>query len=78
MSNWQEFDDYMIYNETTKTVVTWTTYGDENNQYFLSREYEYEDDIFDDDRDTFTLINEEVTEENSVESMINRTKEMVA
>ena len=39
-TKWQMFDNYMIYNEEEKRVIKWTTYGD-NEEYFLSQEYQY-------------------------------------
>ncbi len=76
MKDWQEFDDYMIYNETEKRVIHWTSYGDDK-KYFLSKEYTYENDFLEPCGDDYILINEEVTENNSMESLIKRTKEMI-
>ena len=73
MKDWNEFDDYMIYNESTKTVIEWTTYGD-GPEYFLSQTYEYENDMFDFEGDKHTLINEEITPDNTLEDLIERTK----
>ena len=78
MENWQEFDDYMIYNEENKHVIIWCTYGDET-KYFLSQEYFYEGEDFLDENyseDTYTLVNEEITEDNTLEILIAKTKDM--
>jgi hypothetical protein len=78
MKKWQKFDTHGIYNEDIKSYVEWLTYGD-NNEYFLSRQYYYEgDDIFDFEGDTgYVLINELITEDNTIEDLIKRTKEML-
>ena len=64
MNNWKEFDTYMIYDEERKIAVEWTTYGD-NGEYFLSQEYEYENDMFDYEGDKHILVNEEITSDNT-------------
>lgn len=75
MNEWQDFDDYMIYNEKTKTVIQWCTYGD-NQEYFLNQEYTYIDDMFDFDGHKDTLINEKITPKNTLAELIERTKNM--
>jgi hypothetical protein len=73
---WKEVDNYMIYNEITKQVIIWQTYG-ENPTYFLSQEYYYNNDFLEEnDNDRYTLINEEITKDNTVKEMIERTKNM--
>lgn len=76
MNNWQEFDDYMIFNEDEKRVITWTTYGN-TKKYFLSTEYYYEDDMFEESGDTWTLVNEEIENDGDIELLIAKTKGMV-
>lgn len=78
MKDWEMFDDYMLYNEKEKRVVYWTTYGD-NDEYFLSREYYYENDDFleNDGLDTYVLVNEQITDKVTLSMLINKTKEMV-
>ena len=78
MSQWENFDDYMIYNEEEKRVVVWTVYGDDESQYFLSQEYEYEDNFLEEfEGDKYTLVNEEITINNSLDYLIEKTKNMV-
>ena len=73
MELWQEFDDYMIYNESEKRVITWSTYGDV--EYFLSQEYYYEKDFLEEPRcDVRTLVNEKITKENTLESLIKKPR----
>ena len=75
--NWEEFDTYMIYNEEEKRTVTWTVYGD-NDEYFLSQEYEYHNDCHEEIESTREiLINSEIDENNSLVDLIRRTKNMV-
>ena len=74
MNEWQEFDDYMIYNEETKETVHWCTYGD-NDEYFLSKGYDFEDDFLEElENSDYVLINEKIDQDNTLESLIERTK----
>jgi hypothetical protein len=77
MSKWQEFDDYMIYNEKTKIAIEWCTYGDDEHQYFLSQEFIYDDSPWDYEGDKHVLINEEITEDNTFEMLLEKTKGML-
>ena len=74
--NWLEFDTYMIYNEDEKRAVIWTTYGG-NEEYFLSQEYEYDVDCCEEIENTkYILVNELIDDVNTLEVLINKTKEM--
>ena len=70
------FDDYMVYNETLKQTIYWTVYGD-NNEYFLSKKYDFEDDFLEPLKDSEEiLINAEINEENNLENFIEKSKKM--
>ncbi len=75
-TDWERFDDYMIYNESEKRVIIWRTYGDD--KYFISEEYYYEGDDFLDteENDMEIIINEKITEENTLTRLIEKTLEM--
>jgi hypothetical protein len=74
MKDWIECDD-MTYNEKIGVVIEWCVYGDDV-KYFLSQEYDFKDDIYDNESERFTLVNEEITEENTLEKLIEKTKSM--
>lgn len=70
---WEQLDDNSYYNEVLKQVITWTVYGDKK-KYFLSQEYEYENDPYEDDRETSVLINVEL--DDNLDELIQKTLEM--
>ncbi len=74
---WEQFDEYMIYNEQLKVSVYWTTYG-EKDQYFLAKSYEFEEDFLEEIEFTdIVLVNEEITETNTKEELIAKARGMV-
>lgn len=77
MTKYEMFDDYLAYNETLKQAVTWTVYG-ENDKYFLSKVYDFEDDFLEPLEDSENvLINVLITETDTLESLIEKSKNMV-
>ncbi len=74
-NKWEVLDDYSIHNEETKTIVEWLTYGD-NEQYFLSREYIYDGDMYERENG-HVLVNEEITKDITFEDLIEKTKNML-
>jgi len=74
---YEMFDDYLAYNEDQHRVVYWTTYG-ENNEYFLSKAYDYVEDFLTPLEDSeFILINVEVTDDLEIDALIEASKQMV-
>ena len=65
----------MIYNEEIGVAIEWCVYGDDT-KYFLSQEYDFDGDMFDYEGDKHTLVNEEITKENTLEMLIEKTKNM--
>ena len=76
-NKWEKLDDDMICNEDQKQVVTWCTYGDDN-EYFLSEYYEFDTDFLEPIEETRDiLINEKIDKNDTLRKLIKRTKERV-
>lgn len=74
-NNWVNHDGIFV-DEKNKEAFEIYTYGD-NDEYFISQSYYYKDDFYNYDGDKSVLINELITEDNTLEDLIKRTKNMM-
>jgi len=73
MTKWIKYSDNFYVNEETKEVVSYRTYG-ANNEYFLSQQGYYEEDPYE-EIDMDILVNDDCTPD-TIDELINKTLSM--
>lgn len=73
-NDWTKYEDNFYVNEETKEVVSYQTYGD-NDEYFLSQQGYYEEDPYE-EMEMDTLVNTNCTPD-TINELIDKTLYMV-